>query len=756
MFLGILTLITALSISAVAIYYSVAGLMAIFAAAAFPIMIMGGVLEVSKLVTAVWLHRYWKQATWWLKTYLATAVVVLMLITSMGIFGFLSKAHIEQTSASEESIAKVETIQTEIDRQLGILGRAENRIRQLESSETGADANIQSQIDKEQERIDKAFERIQPAIQQQNKIIEDARAADGNRTKPYEDQLASIQAEILRLETSAREYEDKIANLSADTSAVQPLLDQIKNIEEEIIRVTNQLQSSEKAQIRAGQAIIGVTSDGLFGNNTREALAKWVSAQQDRIAQIQSDISQLRKDATSTIDAERTRLAEVVKDIRTVQIPALKDRELTMLGKIDEVRQTESPVIATARAEIQRLRESAERQVEQSQALIKRLQEQLANSDNADQIQNDIDEQQERVRTASSEIDRLTEEKIALEAEYRKLEAEVGPVKYIAEFIYGEEADTNMLEEAVRWVIIIIIFVFDPLAVLLLIASQYTFEFRKRKDDDGGWLRQYEQARAQRIVDNPGYSIDDPKEDTDENSRRETGEEAEKDAETLRTGQDEESIQRETSDDPTLAAEEERKVDDIPPAEDTHSEPGTDGQDSRDGDDSHLQEDNLADNESTVDTVDEEPVPTGETVEEDARLASDSLKGKIEEKADGGMDTNVSSTDSAGAGDNGRDITEGMAVATKKARQLEDTPEQAERRKQYDELDSKEEYKISKNQWKEEHPHETIKLQKRLFIEGKIDKLPWEPEPDEVTSEKQYIQNEEQNDPNSIWKKINR
>jgi len=69
MLLGILTLITALSISAVAIYYSVAGLVAIFAAAALPIMIMGGVLEVSKLVTAVWLHRYWKQATWWLKTY---------------------------------------------------------------------------------------------------------------------------------------------------------------------------------------------------------------------------------------------------------------------------------------------------------------------------------------------------------------------------------------------------------------------------------------------------------------------------------------------------------------------------------------------------------------------------------------------------------------------------------------------------------------------------------------------------------------
>ena len=89
MIFGLLTLITALSISAVAIYYSVAGLMAIFAAAALPIMIMGGVLEIGKLVTAVWLHKYWKQATWWLKSYLSIAVVVLMFITSMGIFGFL-------------------------------------------------------------------------------------------------------------------------------------------------------------------------------------------------------------------------------------------------------------------------------------------------------------------------------------------------------------------------------------------------------------------------------------------------------------------------------------------------------------------------------------------------------------------------------------------------------------------------------------------------------------------------------------------
>jgi len=335
--------------------------------------------------------------------------------------------------------------------------------------------------------------------------MEDARTADGSRTKPYEDQLANIQAEILRLEESARGYEASIAGLEVDNAAVEPLLAQIASLEEEIIRVTNQLNSGEQQQIRAGQAIIGVTNDGLFGSNTRTALAKWVQGQRDRITQIQGEVSQVRRDAQGTVDAERDRLAGVVKDIRERQIPALKDRELTMLGKIDEVRQTESPAIATARDEIQRLRKSAEDQVVNSQALIERLRSQLAQEDKAAEIETAIDEQTDRIRTANAEIDTLTEEKYALEAEYRKLEAEVGPVKYLAEFVYGEQADQDLLEEAVRWVILIIIFVFDPLAVLLLIASQYTFELhRKRKDDqkEGHRLdwREYEQSRAQKIV----------------------------------------------------------------------------------------------------------------------------------------------------------------------------------------------------------------------------------------------------------------
>src|SRR5210317_1113984 len=174
MLLGILTLITALSISAIAIYYSVAGLVAIFSAAAIPIIIMGGTLEISKLVTAVWLHKFWFKAKWWLRTYLAAAVVILMFITSMGIFGFLSKAHIEQTSASEESVAQEERISKEILRYEDAIRKSENTIARLEEKGTGGQAVIQTQIDKEQERIDAAYARIQPLVDEQNSIIASA------------------------------------------------------------------------------------------------------------------------------------------------------------------------------------------------------------------------------------------------------------------------------------------------------------------------------------------------------------------------------------------------------------------------------------------------------------------------------------------------------------------------------------------------------------------------------------------------------
>jgi hypothetical protein len=654
MFMAILTMITALAISAVAIYYSVAGLVAIFAAAAVPIIIMGGTLEVAKLVTAVWLHRYWKQATWWLKYYLATAVLVLMFITSMGIFGFLSKAHIEQTSAGEESVAQVQQIESELSRLEAIIKRADDKIEALETSGTGADANIQSQIDKEQDRIDKAYDRIKPAIDQQNKIIEDARATDGNRTKPYEDQLTSITAEILRLETSAKEYEAKIENLDTDNSGVEPLLAQIDALEEEIIRVTNQLQSTEQGQVRAGQAIIGVTSDGLFGGNTRTALAKWVQGQRDRITQIQGEVATVRAEATKTVKMERFRLAGVVKDIREVQIPALKERELVMLGKIDDVRKDESPIIQTARDEIQRLRESAEAQVVNSQALIERLRSQLAQTDKADEIDAAVEEQLLKIKVAEAEVDVLTENKYKLEGEYRMLEAEVGPIKYIAEFVYGEAADNTMLEEAVRWVILIIIFVFDPLAVLLLIASQYTFDFvRRNKDDDGDRLRlqrDYEQARAQKIVDNIP-----------------------------------------PNNDPATPDEEVPKFQDV--------------------------------DQETLDKEEENDLDKwNDWVETANKEAEKEVEQPVEKKNLESSEDSVKSSDR---------LTE----------------------EQLNALDNEPEWKDAKQRWKDDHPNDTIKNYKTMYLKGIISKLPWESYLTQKEDDNGYIQNAEQSQ-QSIWSRI--
>ena len=116
MFLGILTLIVALCISAIAAYYSIIGLTAIFAAAFLPIVLMGSVLEIGKLLATVWLHQNWKRAPGIIKTYLTVAVVILMFITSMGVFGFLSKSHIEQSSIGKGQLALATVIDEKIAR----------------------------------------------------------------------------------------------------------------------------------------------------------------------------------------------------------------------------------------------------------------------------------------------------------------------------------------------------------------------------------------------------------------------------------------------------------------------------------------------------------------------------------------------------------------------------------------------------------------------------------------------------------------
>ena len=107
MIFGFSILATAILLSCVAAYYSVAGLTAIFSAATIPVIIMGGSLELGKIVATVWLHNNWRRAGFLFKAYLVPAVMFLMLLTSMGIFGYLSKAHSDQSLVSGDSIAKV-------------------------------------------------------------------------------------------------------------------------------------------------------------------------------------------------------------------------------------------------------------------------------------------------------------------------------------------------------------------------------------------------------------------------------------------------------------------------------------------------------------------------------------------------------------------------------------------------------------------------------------------------------------------------
>ena len=254
MILAWLLLLTGLTISAVAIYYSVVGLTAIFSAAVIPIIVMGSALEVGKLVCASWLKANWERAPAYMKYYMISAVAILMLITSMGIFGFLSKAHNDQNLVS---------------------------------------GDVQSKI----------------AI-----------------------------------------YDEKIKTERENIDANRKILKQLDESVDQVMGRSQDEKGAEKAvAIRRAQ------------------------------------------------QKERGRLAQ------------------------------------------------------------------------------DITDAQKRIAT-------LNEERAPIAAEVRKVEAEVGPIKYIAKFIYGDHgADENMLEKAVTWIIVLIVVVFDPLAVIMLLAAQMTFGWKREE-----------------------------------------------------------------------------------------------------------------------------------------------------------------------------------------------------------------------------------------------------------------------------------
>jgi flagellar basal body-associated protein FliL len=296
MVLAFLTFITGIAISVVAIYYSVLGLAAIFAAAVIPIIVMGSILEISKLVTAWWLKANWYRAPWSIKIYLTLAVVMLMLITSMGIFGFLSKAHTDQAVPLGDTASQVAFIDEKINNERETIASARTLIKQLDDAVIG-------------------------------------------------------------------------------------------------------IQSGEGREIR-------------------------------------------NRDGTTRIENP----AERALQVRRAQ--------------------------AADRAALSKT----------------------------------IDEAQAR-------IVKLQEEKAPIASQLRAVEAEVGPIKYIAKLIYGDNPDQNLLEKAVVWVIIIIVLVFDPLAVLLLLASQMSFQWARQDQKE----RENELVQTQTEEEKTGGETSSPPEPDDRN-----------------------------------------------------------------------------------------------------------------------------------------------------------------------------------------------------------------------------------------------
>ena len=133
-----LTLFTSLSLAATAAYFSIIGLMTIFSGAALSIAVMASILEFGKIVSAAWLHYEWDRINNLVRTYFTTAVVVLMLITSMGIFGFLSKAHIDASVTSDSYSLEASIVDKRLDgKQLqlnNLTGRLENLDYVLQTS----------------------------------------------------------------------------------------------------------------------------------------------------------------------------------------------------------------------------------------------------------------------------------------------------------------------------------------------------------------------------------------------------------------------------------------------------------------------------------------------------------------------------------------------------------------------------------------------------------------------------------------------
>jgi hypothetical protein len=200
MFIAILTLISALSISAVAAFYSIVGLATIFPGAYWPVILMGSVLEAGKLVCASWLYRNWHVTNRALRTYLFASVIVLCLITSMGIFGFLSKAHLETNFQSSNNSQSIAIINSQIKAEQDVIDRQQEIIKRNSGVGGGSGERI-AQLRDKIKQLDREVEAY--TSQGATSTIFNDKVAKGidlkNQQKPERDR---IDAEIKQLTTA--------------------------------------------------------------------------------------------------------------------------------------------------------------------------------------------------------------------------------------------------------------------------------------------------------------------------------------------------------------------------------------------------------------------------------------------------------------------------------------------------------------------------------------------------------------------------
>jgi len=159
--------VAAISLSCIAAWYSIAGLTAIFAAAVVPIIIMGGILEVSKLVVASWLYRNWTEVPNTFKVYFTAAVVILMMITSMGIFGYLSKAHLDTNVNINANSVQLKTLEA----QEKIAKERLNYLLQRAGDPATATKKIDTQIQEVQADLKKLSNEKLPLLSEENILM---------------------------------------------------------------------------------------------------------------------------------------------------------------------------------------------------------------------------------------------------------------------------------------------------------------------------------------------------------------------------------------------------------------------------------------------------------------------------------------------------------------------------------------------------------------------------------------------------------